>query len=216
MIEERGANLSGGQRQRIAIARALATNPRILILDEATSALDYESERVIQLNMRRIVRDRTVIVVAHRLAAVRGCNRIVGIVDGRIVEVGSHEELIRSPGRALRLSLGASGPARGGRVVKEAARSIATIGIALRRRRDRRRAAQRLRFGSTRRGACPTANFLRRLSRFWRRRPRPCDMALMWIICAMVVVEARLSVFRPSSTLSPPLRASFSRPAASR
>ncbi len=98
MIEERGANLSGGQRQRIAIARALATNPRILILDEATSALDYESERIVQRNMRRIVRDRTVIIVAHRLAAVRGCDRIVGMADGRIVETGSHEELIRRPG----------------------------------------------------------------------------------------------------------------------
>ena len=98
MIEERGANLSGGQRQRIAIARALATNPRILILDEATSALDYESERIIQRNLRRIVRDRTVIIVAHRLAAVRACDRIVGMADGRIVEAGSHEELIRRPG----------------------------------------------------------------------------------------------------------------------
>ncbi|HXZ15763.1 MAG TPA: type I secretion system permease/ATPase [Roseiarcus sp.] len=98
LVEERGANLSGGQRQRIAIARALATNPRILILDEATSALDYESERIIQRNMRRIVRDRTVIIVAHRLAAVRGCDRIIGMADGRIVEVGSHEELIRRPG----------------------------------------------------------------------------------------------------------------------
>jgi subfamily B ATP-binding cassette protein HlyB/CyaB len=98
MIEERGANLSGGQRQRIAIARALATNPRILILDEATSALDYESERIIQRNMRRIVKDRTVIVIAHRLAAVRGCDRIIGMVDGRIVEVGTHAELVRRPG----------------------------------------------------------------------------------------------------------------------
>ena len=98
MIEERGANLSGGQRQRIAIARALATNPHILILDEATSALDYESERIIQRNMRRIVKNRTVIIVAHRLAAVRGCDRIVGMADGRIVEVGSHEELLRRPG----------------------------------------------------------------------------------------------------------------------
>ena len=94
----RGANLSGGQRQRVAIARALATNPRILILDEATSALDYESERIIQQNMRRIVKDRTVIVIAHRLAAVRGCDRIVGMADGRIVEVGEHEELIRRAG----------------------------------------------------------------------------------------------------------------------
>jgi ATP-binding cassette, subfamily B, bacterial HlyB/CyaB len=98
MIEERGANLSGGQRQRLAIARALASDPRILILDEATSALDYESERIIQRNMRRIVKDRTVIIIAHRLAAVRGCNRIVGMQDGRIVEAGSHEELIRRPG----------------------------------------------------------------------------------------------------------------------
>jgi ATP-binding cassette, subfamily B, bacterial HlyB/CyaB len=98
MIEERGANLSGGQRQRIAIARALATDPRILILDEATSALDYESERIIQRNMRRIVKGRTVIIIAHRLAAVRGCNRIIGISDGRIVEAGSHDELIRRPG----------------------------------------------------------------------------------------------------------------------
>jgi ATP-binding cassette, subfamily B, bacterial HlyB/CyaB len=98
LIEERGANLSGGQRQRIAIARALATNPRILILDEATSSLDYESERIIQRNMRRIVKDRTVVIIAHRLAAVRGCDRIVGVSDGRIVEVGTHAELVRRPG----------------------------------------------------------------------------------------------------------------------
>ncbi len=98
MIEERGANLSGGQRQRIAIARALATNPRILILDEATSALDYDSERIIQENMRAIVRGRTVVIIAHRLAAVRPCTRIVGIQWGEIVEVGSHEELLRREG----------------------------------------------------------------------------------------------------------------------
>ena len=83
VIEERGANLSGGQRQRIAIARALATNPRILILDEATSALDYDSERIIQENMRAIVRGRTVIIIAHRLAAVRPCGRIVGMRQRR-------------------------------------------------------------------------------------------------------------------------------------
>ncbi|MDE3238079.1 MAG: type I secretion system permease/ATPase [Paracoccaceae bacterium] len=98
LVEERGANLSGGQRQRIAIARALATNPRILILDEATSALDYESERIIQDNMRAIVRGRTVIIIAHRLAAVRPCNRIVGMANGRIVEEGSHEALLAREG----------------------------------------------------------------------------------------------------------------------
>ena len=93
-IVERGANLSGGQRQRIAIARALARDPRILILDEATSALDYESERIIQDNMRAIVAGRTVIIVAHRLAAVRHCDRIIGMVQGRIVEDGNHKELL--------------------------------------------------------------------------------------------------------------------------
>ena len=97
VIEERGANLSGGQRQRLAIARALATNPPILIFDEATSALDYDSERVIQINMRRIVKGRTVIIIAHRLAAVRSCDKIVGVVDGRIVEVGSHDQLLKNP-----------------------------------------------------------------------------------------------------------------------
>jgi ATP-binding cassette, subfamily B, bacterial HlyB/CyaB len=94
LIEERGANLSGGQRQRLAIARALATNPPILILDEATSALDYESERIILANMREIVRGRTVIIIAHRLATVRYCNRIIGMKDGRIVEEGTHETLV--------------------------------------------------------------------------------------------------------------------------
>ncbi len=97
IIEERGSNLSGGQRQRIAIARALATNPPILIFDEATSALDYESERIIQNNMRHIVRNRTVLIIAHRLAAVRHCHRIVGMVDGRIVEQGTHDELLARP-----------------------------------------------------------------------------------------------------------------------
>lgn len=94
-IEERGANLSGGQRQRIAIARALSTNPPILILDEATSALDYESERIIVANMREIVRGRTVLIIAHRLASVRHCDRIIGMVDGRIVEQGTHDSLLK-------------------------------------------------------------------------------------------------------------------------
>ncbi|OWV90398.1 type I secretion system permease/ATPase [Rhizobium sp. R693] len=97
LIEERGANLSGGQRQRLAIARALANNPPILILDEATSALDYESERIIIGNMREIVKGRTVIIIAHRLATVRHCDRIIGMKDGRIVEEGTHETLLARP-----------------------------------------------------------------------------------------------------------------------
>ena len=97
MVEERGANLSGGQRQRIAIARALATNPPILIFDEATSALDYESERIIQRNMRQIVQNRTVFIIAHRLVAVRDCDLIIGMTDGRIIEAGSHDDLIKKP-----------------------------------------------------------------------------------------------------------------------
>jgi ATP-binding cassette, subfamily B, bacterial HlyB/CyaB len=98
VIEERGANLSGGQRQRIAIARALASNPPILIFDEATSALDYESERVIQQNMMHIVKGRTVIIIAHRLQAVRPCNRIIGMQDGAVIEIGSHDELLQAKG----------------------------------------------------------------------------------------------------------------------
>jgi subfamily B ATP-binding cassette protein HlyB/CyaB len=99
-VEERGANLSAGQRQRIAIARALVTQPRLLILDEATSALDYESEQIIHANMREMARGRTVIIIAHRLAAVRGCDRIVVIKGGRIVEQGTHEELRERTGGA--------------------------------------------------------------------------------------------------------------------
>jgi subfamily B ATP-binding cassette protein HlyB/CyaB len=99
IIGERGSSLSGGQRQRIAIARALVSNPRILIFDEATSALDYESERVIQENMQRIAKGRTVFIIAHRLSTVRTANRIMTIERGRLVEDGSHDELIRTGGR---------------------------------------------------------------------------------------------------------------------
>ena len=103
MIEERGSSLSGGQRQRIAIARALLGNPRILIFDEATSALDYESESIIQTNMRRIVQGRTVIIIAHRLSTVRTADRIITIEDRRIVEDGPHETLIAAKGRYANL-----------------------------------------------------------------------------------------------------------------
>ena len=97
MVGEHGTGLSGGQRQRIAIARALITNPRVLIFDEATSALDYESEKIIQDNMRRIAQGRTVLIIAHRLSAVREANRIVVMERGQIVELGSHQELLRVP-----------------------------------------------------------------------------------------------------------------------
>ena len=96
-VGEHGTGLSGGQRQRIAIARALITNPRILIFDEATSALDYESEKIIQDNMRKICHGRTVIVIAHRLSAVRDSNRIIVIERGQIAEQGSHAELLQNP-----------------------------------------------------------------------------------------------------------------------
>ena len=98
VVGEHGASLSGGQRQRIAIARALITDPRILILDEATSALDYESEHAVMSNMRAICQGRTVLIIAHRLSTVRMANRIVVVEKGRIVESGPHTELVDRPG----------------------------------------------------------------------------------------------------------------------
>ena len=99
VIDERGSNLSGGQRQRMAIARALIGDPRILILDEATSALDAESEEIIQNNLSKIAQGRTVMIIAHRLSAVRQCNRIVTVEAGDITEIGTHEELLKADGR---------------------------------------------------------------------------------------------------------------------
>jgi ATP-binding cassette, subfamily B, bacterial HlyB/CyaB len=99
IVGERGSSLSGGQRQRVAIARALVSNPRILIFDEATSALDYESEQIIQDNMRKIVEGRTALIIAHRLSTVRRANRIITVEHGRIVEDGTHDQLVRSSGR---------------------------------------------------------------------------------------------------------------------
>jgi subfamily B ATP-binding cassette protein HlyB/CyaB len=99
IVGERGCSLSGGQRQRLAIARALVMDPRILIFDEATSALDYASERVIQANMQQIAQNRTVFIIAHRLSTVRHTDRILTIDRGRIVEDGTHDELVRTGGR---------------------------------------------------------------------------------------------------------------------
>jgi subfamily B ATP-binding cassette protein HlyB/CyaB len=99
IVGERGSSLSGGQKQRIAIARALLTNPRILIFDEATAALDYESERIIQNNMEQIAKGRTVLIIAHRLSTLRHTDRIITIERGRLIEDGTHEDLLRQGGR---------------------------------------------------------------------------------------------------------------------
>ncbi len=98
LVGERGANLSGGQRQRVAIARAVLLDPKILILDEATSALDNESEALVQEALNRLMKDRTVIVVAHRLSTIRDADRILVIERGRITETGSHGSLLDQGG----------------------------------------------------------------------------------------------------------------------
>ncbi len=103
LVGEHGCNLSGGQRQRLAIARALVGNPRILIFDEATSALDYESECIIQKNMRHICKGRTVFIIAHRLSAVREADHLIVLEQGRIAEQGSPDDLRKQQGRYAQL-----------------------------------------------------------------------------------------------------------------
>jgi ATP-binding cassette subfamily B protein len=103
-LGERGARLSGGQKQRIAIARAMLKNPPILLLDEATSSLDSESERLVQDALEKLMRDRTTLVIAHRLATAINSDRIVVVDRGRIVGVGHHEQLLRDNALYARLA----------------------------------------------------------------------------------------------------------------
>ena len=103
VIGERGIKLSGGQRQRVSIARAILANPRILILDEATSNLDTESEMYIQESLTELMRSRTTIVIAHRLSTIRKADQILVIEEGKIVEQGTHDELINKRGRYFKL-----------------------------------------------------------------------------------------------------------------
>jgi ABC-type multidrug transport system fused ATPase/permease subunit len=98
MLSDRGQNLSAGQRQRIALARAFLKDPAILVLDEATSALDAESERLVQDAMEQLMRGRTVVLIAHRLATVRNAHQIVVLDSGRVIERGTHGELVARGG----------------------------------------------------------------------------------------------------------------------
>jgi subfamily B ATP-binding cassette protein MsbA len=103
LIGERGVKLSGGQRQRVSIARALLADPRILILDEATSSLDTESESFIQQSLAGLMAGRTTLVIAHRLSTIRRADQILVLEGGRIVERGTHDQLIVTGGRYYEL-----------------------------------------------------------------------------------------------------------------